>query len=107
VPYSFAVFANEWALCHNVTVRVVTVKLKPLWLLLEMTKGLRRYYGAKHLHFITCNCYRFHVWSERKRIEKLRYMQRNPVKRGLLERQELWTWSSFRAYLYLRLEQCV
>jgi putative transposase len=22
-----------------------------------MTKGLIRYYGAKHLHFITCSCY--------------------------------------------------
>ena len=27
--------------------------------------------------------YDFNVWSERKRIEKLRYMHRNPVKRGL------------------------
>ena len=26
--------------------------------------------------------YDFNVWSERKRIEKLRYMHRNPVKRG-------------------------
>jgi hypothetical protein len=24
------------------------------------------------------------VWSERKRIQKLRYMHRNPVKRGLV-----------------------
>ncbi len=160
-----------------------------------MTKGLRRYYGTKHLHFITCSCYRrkayldtgkrrdlflrileearrkyrfvvhgyvlmpehfhllitepergdpsvvmkvvkqrfarrfnrrrqrpaaaqmalwgavpdrvwqkrfydFNVWSEPKRIEKLRYMHRNPVKRGLVERPEQWLWSSFRAYLY-------
>ena len=27
--------------------------------------------------------YDFNVWTERKRIEKLRYMHRNPVKRGL------------------------
>jgi len=26
--------------------------------------------------------YDFNVWSERKRVEKLRYMHRNPVKRG-------------------------
>jgi len=26
---------------------------------------------------------RFNVWSERKRVEKLRYTHRNPVKRGL------------------------
>ena len=160
-----------------------------------MTKGLHRYYGAQHLHFITCSCYRrqaflntgkrrdlflkileearrkyrfvvhgyvlmpehfhwlitepergdpsvvmkvvkqrfarrfnqtrrrpvaaqmalwdshpervwqkrfydFNVWSERKHIEKLRYMHRNPVKRGLVERPEQWRWSSFRSYLY-------
>ena len=35
---------------------------------------------------------------ERKRIEKLRYMHRNPVKRGLVASPELWRWSSFRAY---------
>jgi REP-associated tyrosine transposase len=30
--------------------------------------------------------------------EKLRYIHRNPVKRGLCERPEDWTWSSFRHY---------
>jgi putative transposase len=44
--------------------------------------------------------YDFNVWSERKRVEKLRYMHRNPVKRGLVDRPEQWKWSSFRAYLY-------
>jgi putative transposase len=42
--------------------------------------------------------YDFNVWSERKRIEKLRYMHRNPVQRGLVASPELWPWSSFRAY---------
>jgi putative transposase len=42
--------------------------------------------------------YDFNVWTEHKRIEKLRYMHRNPVKRGLVESPELWPWSSFRAY---------
>jgi putative transposase len=40
----------------------------------------------------------FNVWSEDKRVEKLRYMHRNPVKRGLVERPEDWLWSSFRHY---------
>jgi hypothetical protein len=31
-------------------------------------------------------------------FEKLRYMRRNPVKRGLAASPELWCWSSFRAY---------
>src|SRR5271157_5793496 len=35
---------------------------------------------------------------EPKQIEKLRYMHRNPVKRGLVDRPEQWEWSSFRAY---------
>jgi REP-associated tyrosine transposase len=44
--------------------------------------------------------YDFNVWTERKRIEKLRYMHRNPVKRGLVDSPEHWRWSSFRFYLY-------
>jgi putative transposase len=44
--------------------------------------------------------YDFNVWSERKRIEKLRYIHWNPVKRGLVERPEEWRWSSVRAYSY-------
>jgi len=35
----------------------------------------------------------------RKRVEKLRYMHRNPVQRGLVTSPELWRWSSFRDYL--------
>ena len=42
--------------------------------------------------------YDFNVWTERKRIEKLRYMHRNPVKRGLVEQSDQWRWSSFRTY---------
>jgi putative transposase len=40
----------------------------------------------------------FNVWSEEKRVEKLRYMHRNPVKRGLVATPEDWPWSSFRHY---------
>ncbi len=36
----------------------------------------------------------FNVCSTGKRIEKLRYMHRNPVKRGLAERPDEWKWSS-------------
>ena len=42
--------------------------------------------------------YDFPVWTEAKRIEKLRYIHRNPVKRGLVERPEGWEWSSFVHY---------
>ena len=44
--------------------------------------------------------YDFVVWSERKRTEKLRYMHRNPVKRGLVLEPDQWAWSSFRYYAY-------
>ncbi|MGH9556230.1 MAG: REP-associated tyrosine transposase [Terriglobales bacterium] len=40
----------------------------------------------------------FLVWGPKKRVEKLRYMHRNPVKRGLVERPEDWLWSSFNHY---------
>jgi putative transposase len=39
------------------------------------------------------------VFSERKRIEKLRYIHSNPVERGLVLAPEEWEWSSFRHYL--------
>lgn len=42
--------------------------------------------------------YDFNVWTEKKRVEKLRYIHRNPVQRGLVEKPEDWPWSSFRHY---------
>ncbi len=42
--------------------------------------------------------YDFAVHNEAKRVEKLRYMHRNPVVRGLVEKPEDWRWSSFRHY---------
>ena len=44
--------------------------------------------------------YDFNVWTACKRVEKLRYIHRNPVQRGLVASPELWRWSSFRAYLF-------
>jgi hypothetical protein len=43
--------------------------------------------------------YDFNVCTEGKRMEKLRYMHNNPVKRELVSAPEHWTWSSFRHYL--------
>lgn len=42
--------------------------------------------------------YDFNVWSEEKTREKLRYMHRNPVLRGLVAQPQDWLWSSFRHY---------
>jgi hypothetical protein len=62
-----------WAHYHNPTVHRVTVKFVST--------------------ILTCG-------ASANTIEKLRYMPRNPAKRGLVERPEQWRWSSFRSYLY-------
>ncbi|MGB7547402.1 MAG: transposase [Terracidiphilus sp.] len=57
---------------------------------------------AKHCErrpFWLARYYDFNVHSEEKRTEKLRYIHRNPVTRGLVRRPEEWKWSSFRHYL--------
>ena len=58
----------------------------------------RRLIGDRR-HFWQARYYDFNVWTKKKRIEKLRYMHRNPVKRGLVMKPEDWRWSSFRHYL--------
>ena len=55
-------------------------------------------WGSRDYHFWQRRFYDFVVFSQRKRIEKLRYIHRNPVRRGLVERPEDWEWSSFRHY---------
>jgi putative transposase len=42
--------------------------------------------------------YDFNVRSAEKCVEKLKYLHRNPVNRGLVEKPEDWEWSSFRHY---------
>jgi putative transposase len=42
--------------------------------------------------------YDFNVWSEKKLREKLDYMHRNPVKRGLIKHPKDWPWSSWSHY---------
>jgi len=45
-------------------------------------------------HFRQPRYYDFNVWSEKKRREKLGYIHRNPVRRGLVQNPEDWEWSS-------------
>ncbi len=54
--------------------------------------------GAEHVW--QRRFYDFNVWTARKRIEKLRYMHRNPVVRGLVQEPEQWPWSSYRSYAF-------
>jgi putative transposase len=53
---------------------------------------------SKQRPFWQARYYDFNVNNEEKRVEKLRYMHRNPVVRGLVEKPEDWSWSSFRHY---------
>ena len=53
---------------------------------------------SKHLKespFWQIRYYDFNVFTQRKQVEKLRYIHRNPVRRGLVDRPEDWEWSSF------------
>ena len=83
-----------------------------------MAQGLVRYQQCGCFHFITFSCYRrqpllnsaatygvFEREFEAVRVRysfvvagyvKLKYMQRNPVSRGLVAKPEDWPWSSFR-----------
>jgi hypothetical protein len=49
-------------------------------------------------HIWQARFYDFVVFTEAKRVEKLRYMHRNPVKRGLVLEPKQWDWSSYRHY---------
>ena len=51
-------------------------------------------------HIWQARFYDYNVWSGRKQVEKVRYIHRNPVRRGLVESPEQWRWSSFRAYAF-------
>ncbi len=42
--------------------------------------------------------YDFNIRNYDQFTDKLRYLHRNPVKRGLVSRPEDWKWSSFRHY---------
>jgi len=55
--------------------------------------------APKSQRFWQARFYDFNVWTEKKRIEKLRYIHRNPVRRGLVASPEQWRWSSYRWYL--------
>ena len=40
--------------------------------------------------------YDFNVFTDKKRLEKRRYIHRNPVLRGLVKHPRDWAWSSYR-----------
>ena len=54
-------------------------------------RGLERPFWQAHY-------YDFNVSAHSKFVEKLRYIHRNPVHRGLVAKPENWQWSSYRHY---------
>jgi len=61
---------------------------------LKLSVSVRR----RERPFWQARYYDFNVFKAAKVVEKLRYMHRNPVVRGLVSKPEGWQWSSFRHY---------
>ena len=61
-----------------------------LKLSVSVRRGERPFWQARY--------YDSNVSGEKERSQVLRYIHRNPVKRGLVERPEDWQWSSYRHY---------
>ena len=63
----------------------------------SLKQSVSRLIGGRE-HFWQKRYYDFNIRNHRQFVEKLRYLHRNPVKRGLCARPEDWEWSSFRQY---------
>jgi len=61
---------------------------------LKLSVSLR----SRERPFWQAHYYDFNVSAHEKYVEKLRYIHRNPVRRGLATKPEGWKWSSFRNY---------
>jgi putative transposase len=97
--YGFAV-AGYVLMPEHVHLLVAEARSVSLAVALQVLKQLmsRRLNGREEVQFWQRRYYDFNVWSEEKRVEKLRYMHRNPARRGLAAKPEDWPWSSFRHY---------
>ncbi|MFI5421411.1 MAG: REP-associated tyrosine transposase [Nitrososphaerales archaeon] len=51
--------------------------------------------GDSSPHFWQRRFYDFNVWSDKKKVEKLEFMHRNSVTRGLVRDPKDWPWSSY------------
>jgi putative transposase len=64
----------------------------------SLKQGVARRLVGEAEHFWQKRYYDFNVFTLGKFVEKLRYIHRNPVRRGLCARPEDWEWSSFLHY---------
>ena len=63
-----------------------------------LKQGVSRKLRMPDGRFWQTRYYDLNVHDERKRIEQLQYLHRNPVKASLCAKPEDWAWSSFRHY---------
>ena len=74
----------------------------PEILLAQFLKAVKQMTSRKlrgpHESFWQERYYDSNIHGEAARSEVIRYIHRNPVKRGLVDRPEDWPWSSFRHY---------
>jgi putative transposase len=72
-------------------------KRRPLGTTISVLKGetSKLLKGARP-QFWQTRYYDFNVFTHSKFVEKIQYIHRNPVERGLVEKPEDWPWSSFR-----------
>jgi putative transposase len=100
MPEHFHLLMTEpWRDCVSTVVQAVKLGFARR-VLAPRRRGDRGFRYETPAHLWQARFYDFNVWTERKRVEKLRYMHRNPVKRGLVEEPDQWLWSSFRSYAY-------
>lgn len=64
----------------------------------SLKQGVSRRLIGNAEHFWQKRYYDSNVRNYNQFVEKLRYIHRNPVKRGLCNRPEEWRWSSFLQY---------
>jgi putative transposase len=65
---------------------------------IAVARRAMRYRGGNQGPLWQKRYYDHNVRSHQSFEDKLAYMHRNPVKRGLVARAEDWRWSSFRHY---------
>jgi putative transposase len=64
----------------------------------SLKQGVSRRLIGEADHFWQKRYYDLNIRDNSQFMEKLRYIHRNPVKRGLCKRPEEWKWSSFLHY---------
>ena len=64
----------------------------------SLKQGVSRRLVGNAEHFWQKRYYDFNIRHYPQFVEKLKYIHRNPVRRGLCLRPEDWPWSSFRHY---------